>query len=290
MAGEAKTLTVGQNATSLDIFLTANGAAVSGQYVGFEIFDAANVSTVSGIALNPALGNYTASGVIPANFQLGTWRIDWDIITAGNSYVTASEEFCVQDINVTIGFQPSEDKTSSIYEAVRIDIGDPDAIVFSDNFLARVLTKAVRRLNQRLGLSATSRPKGIPGGFGGPRIKVSPITADLSSGTINPDNDEICDLVVLMMEYIIVTSETTALKRLSATASSGPYAGWTNLASKDGVSVTNADGVTVSISPSRLSNRVALQKLDVETRKEELEMSIRAFLNRMTGNFGKMIY
>lgn len=290
MAGETKVLTIGQAASALDIFLSANGSAVSGQYVGFELFDAANASAVSGVALNPSLGKYVGSGLIPAGFQLGTWRVDWTIVTLNNTLASASEPFCVQDINVTVGFVGPEDKTSEIYEAVRLDIGDPDGNIFNDDFLGRNLKKAVRRLNHRLGLSSTQRPKGIPGGFGGPRIKVSPIVADLDAGTITPNNDEICDLVVMQMELIILESEVSALKRLAATSSSGPYAQLVGSASQDGISVKNADGVTVSISPSRLNVRADLHKFDVKNRRKELEDMIKAFLNRMTGNFGKMIY
>jgi len=289
MAGETKVLTVGQAASNLDIFLSANGAAVSGKYVGFELIDAAGASAVSGVALNPSLGKYVGSGIIPAGFQLGDWRVDWTIITQANSLATASEPFCVQDVNVTIGFVPETDKTSAIYDAVRIDIGDPDGQVFDDHFMQRVLEKSVRRLNQRLGLSPTSRPKGIPGNFGGPRLKVSPITADLEAGTISPDNDEICDLIVMQMELIILESEISALKRLGA-GGSGPFASLSAGGAKDGVSVKNADGVSVSLSPSRLNFRADLHKFDVEQRRKEYEMAVRAFLNRMTGNFGKMIY
>jgi hypothetical protein len=284
MAGETKVLTVGQAASALDIFLAANGSAVSGKYVGFELFDAANVSAVSGVALNPELGHYVGSGLIPAGFQLGAWHIDWTIVTLTDNVAEATEPFIVQDVVISIGFSPPEDKTSLIYDAVRIDIGDPDGVIFDDNFLKRILMKAVRRLNQRLGLSLTDRPKGIPGGFGGPRIKVNPIVADPEAGTITPSNDELCDLIIMMMEYIIVTSEVSALKRLTAT---GPLA---TTASQDGISVVNADGVSVSISPSRLGFRSDLHKFDVKTRGEALEMAIRAFLNRLTGNFGKLIY
>ena len=290
MAGETKTLTIGQEASALDIFLSAAGTAVSGQYVGFELFDAANASTVSGVSLNPSLGKYTGSGLIPTGFQNGTWRVDWTIVTLTNTLATASEQFCVQDINIAIGFTPPEDKTSTVYDAVRIDIGDPDGNIFDDSFLSRVLTKSVRRLNHRLGLSATSRPGGIPGGFGGPRLKVTPITADLEAGTITPNNDEICDLVVMQMELVIIEGEVSALKRLAATSSSGPYATLVGTASQDGVSVTNADGVKVAISPGRLNVRADLHKFDIKTRREELERMIRAFLNRQTGNYGKMIY
>jgi len=284
MSGESKVLTVGQDASALDIFLSANGASVSGKYVGFELFDASNVSAVSGVALNPALGHYVGSGIIPAGFQLGLWHVDWTIITLLDSLVKASETFVVQDVLVSIGFNPPEDKTSAIYDAVRIDIGDAAGVIFNDEFLQRVLVKAVRRLNQRLGLSPTSRPQGIPGGFGGPRIKVFPIIADPEAGTITPNNDEICDLVVMQMEVIILESEISALKRLMA------IDGLSTSVGQDGISVTNADGVTVTISSSRLGFRSDLHKFDATQRRNELEAAIKAFLSRMTGNFGKMIY
>lgn len=290
MAGETKVLTIGQSAAALDIFLSANGAAVSGQYVGFELFDAAGTSAVSGVALNPSLGKYVGSGTIPAGYQLGAWRVDWTIVTLADSLATASEPFCVQDIDVSIGFVPPGDKYSDIYEAVRLDIGDPDGAVFDDDFLARNLKKAVRRLNHRLGLSTAQRPQGIPGGFGGPRIKVYPIIANIEAGTITPNNDEICDLVVMQMELIILESEISALKRLAATSASGPYASMIAGATQDGISVKNFDGVTVSISPSRLTTRADLHKFDVKNRREELERMIRAFLGRQTGNYGKLIY
>jgi len=290
MAGETKVLTIGQDSSALDIFLSANGAAVSGQYVGFELFDAANASAVSGVSLNPSLGKYVGSGTIPAGFQLGTWRVDWTIVTLSNTLVTATEPFCVQDVNVAVGFVPPGEKYSDIYEAVRLDIGDPEGSIFDDDFMQRNLKKAVRRLNHRLGLSPTNRPKGIPGNFGGPRIKVSPIVADLDAGTITPNNDEICDLVVMQIELIILESEVSALKRLAATAASGPYASLIGSAAQDGISVKNADGVQVTISPSRLTVRADLHKFDVKNRREELERMIRAFLNRQTGNYGKMIY
>ncbi len=290
MVGETKTLTVGQAASALDIFLAANGSAVSGQYVGFQLFDAVNASAVSGVALNPALGHYTGSGLVPAGYQLGSWHVNWTIITLSNSLVTASESFLVQDVSVSIGFNPSTDVTSSIYDAVRIDIGDPAGSIFDDDFLKRVLIKAVRRLNQRLGLSHTDRPKGIPGGFGGPRIKVNPIVPDVEAGTITPNNDEIIDLVIMQMELIILEAEVSALKRLAATSASGPFATLVVGASQDGISVTNADQVSVSISPSRLGVRSDLHKFDVKNRREELEMAVKVFLSRLSGNFGKCIY
>jgi hypothetical protein len=288
MVNETKTLTVGEDLSILDIYLSAGGGAVAALYVGFELFDAANVSAMSGVAVTPSLGTYQASGVVPAGFQLGVWRIDWDIITAGGDFQSASETFIVNAVDVKIGFTPTQSLLSYIYDAVRLDIGDPEAQIFDDQYLERILIKAVRRLNHVLGLGHRSRPKGIPGGFGGPKVKVSPITIDLVAETINPNNDELVDLIIMMMEYIIVSSEISALKRL--TAISGPFSSSVASASQDGITVTNADGVTLSISGGRLANRAQLHRLDLETKEKELQAAIRAFLNRMSGNFGKLIY
>lgn len=285
-----KVLTVGQEASALDIFLSANGSSVSGKYVGFQLFDAADAPAVSGVALNPAFGQYVGSGTIPAGFQLGGWHVHWTIVTLTNSVLFATEPFTVQDVTVSIGFVPDTDQTSPIYEAVKIDIGDPEGYVFDDDFLSRVLVKAVRRLNHKLGLSITSRPRGIAGGFGGPRLKISPIVVDINAGTVTPNNDELVDLVILQMELIILQGETSALKRLAATSASGPYAILVAGAQKDGVTVQNADGVMISIGASRLNNRVALHKMDLDSRERELDDAIKLFWARQTSSYGKMIW
>lgn len=290
MTDEIKVLTVGQDTSALDIFLAANFLPVSGKYVGFQLFDAASVSAVSGVALNPELGHYIGSGLIPVGYQNGTWHVNWTIVTLANNVVFASEPFSVQDINVTIGFVPAADKTGSIYEAVRIDIGDPEGHIFNDEFLKHVLIKATRRVNHRLGLSAKSRPLGIPGGFGGPNIKVAHLDVNVETGFISPDNDELTDILILMCEYIIITAETSALKRLGASFASGPFSIVLGGISNEGISVRNADGVDINISAGRLQARTAMQRLDVETRTKELNDAIKAYLSRMTGNFGKMIY
>ena len=291
MAGEPKILTVGADASALDIFLSAGGSPIDASSVGFELFDAAGVSAASGIALNPQVGQYTGDGVIPAGFELGTWSVHWNIITAALDWVRATEKFCVQAISVQIGFVPLTDKTGSIYEAVRIDIGDPDGQVFDDAFMSRVLTKAARRLDHRLGLSRTQRPKGIPGGIGAnTTIKVGELTVNVETGVVSPNNDEIVDLLIMQMEVIIIEGETSALKRLSLSGSSGAYQIAVGNAGKDGVTVKNSDGVEVSVSVGRLQTRATLQRLDAATRRAELEGMIKVFLGRLTGGFGKMVW
>lgn len=291
MAGEPKILTVGAEVSALDIFLSAGGSPIDASFVGFELLDAAGVSAGSGVALNPEVGEYTGSGVIPGGFELGTWCVRWDIITAGLDFVQATEKFCVQAVSIQIGFVPSTDKTGTIYEAVRLDIGDPDGQVFDDSFMSRVLTKAARRLDHRLGLSRTQRPKGIPGGIGAnTTLKIGELTVNTETGEVSPDNDEICDLLIMQMEVIIIEGETSALKRLSLSGSSGAYQTTVGTAGKDGITVKNADGVEVSVSVGRLQTRATLQRLDAETRRKELEDAIKAFWGRQTGNYGKMVW
>jgi hypothetical protein len=48
--------------------------------------------------------------------------------------------------------------------------------------------------------------------------------------------------------------------------------------------------VTVEVSAGRLQARVSLHRLDVQTREKDMETAIRAFLNRQTGNYGKMVW
>lgn len=177
---------------------------------------------------------------------------------------------------------------SGIYEAVRLDIGDPEAQIFSDAFMQRIFIKSVRRLNQSLGLSVTSRPPGVPG-YKSLSTKISPITYDLSGDTIFPDNDEIADLIILQMEYVIAKGELSALKRLSS-AYGGAYATSVGSAEGDGVTVTNADGVVVSVGASRLNNRTKLILEDANLIKAELNEAIKRFLGRATGNYGKLVY
>lgn len=291
MATQTKTLTVGSNLNQLDIFLNANSNAINASGISFEVYDAGGVVAASGVPTNPAIGQYLGSGVVPAGFANGDWRIDWLIIPTGSNQITASEEFCVQPISISFTLAPQDEVISTIYDKVRIDIGDSEALIFDDQYLQRVLQKAVTRLNNKLGLAPTVRgPTGIEGQFGGRRIRVIPITLDLTAGTISPAGDEYEDLLILQMEFIIKTSEISALKRLSATAASGPAAVAVAGAVNDDVKVVNADGVSVQIGGGRLQTRASLYRFDAEQIRQELDEAVRRFLGRLTGNFGKMVY
>lgn len=292
MADETKVLTTGSNLNQLDIFLNANGTAINASGVSFLVRDAADTPVApEASGLNPSVGKYTASGTVPVGFSLGNWQIDWTVTTVAGEILTITEPFCVQSINISIGFVPETDKTGSIYEAVRLDVGDPDGSIFNDNYLKRILIKSVRRLNQALGLAPSIRgPKGVPGNFGGRRIKVIPITLDVEAGTLTPNNDEYCDLVILQMEYIIASAEISALKRLHAGSTSGPHSGMVGSALNDDVKVKNADGVEVAIGGMRLANRSRLMEFDAKQKKAELDRAIERFQSRLSGNFGKMIW
>lgn len=291
MSDEKKQLTVGSQLSELDIFLSVNGVAINAASVGFAVFDAANVLAASGIALNPEVGHYTASGTVPNGFTLGTWEIEWGVSPAGGGFIQVGEHFSVQALNIAFGFSPPAEVVTSVFDAVRLDVGDPDGTIFGDEFLRRVLIKAVRRLNNKLGLGPHMRgPIGVPGQFGGLRIRTIPITLDLDSGVITPPGDEYSDLLILQMEYIIKTSEISALKRLSVTGTSGPFLASIGNASGDGISVTNADNVTVAISSNRLTTRAALMRFDVEMIDKELETAVMRYLARLSSTFGKLVY
>jgi hypothetical protein len=291
MVDYSKTLSVGSNLNALDIFLNVDGAAINASGVLFYVYDAANVLAASGIPTNPAVGQYQGSGTIPAGFSLGVWRMDWAITPVGGGEVTASEQFYVQAMNISFTLNPPTDVVTSIYDFVRHDIADPDGLIFIDSYLQRILLKAITRLNNKLGLAPTMRgPTGIEGQFGGRRIRVIPLTVDIDAGTITPPGDEYEDLLVLQMEQIILTSEISALKRLSASAASGPASIAMLEAVNDDVSVRNADGVQVSIGGGRLQTRASLYKFDAERITKELDDSVKRYLSRLTGNFGKLIY
>lgn len=175
---------------------------------------------------------------------------------------------------------------TGIYEAVLLDVGDPDQQIFVDSFLRKIFTKSVRRLNQKLCSSAVVRPRGIPGYHS---LRVANITYDLNGNTISPDTDELADLIILQMEYVIAKGEISALKRLNA-AYGGAYATSVGGAAVDDMEVVNADGVKIKVGAGRLNNRVKLFQLDLETIKEELDEAIMAYLGRMVANYSKLIF
>lgn len=121
-------------------------------------------------------------------------------------------------------------------------------------------------------------------------INVIEIEVDVEAGTLTPNNDEVCDLVILQMEYIILTSELNALKRLNTATTSGPFVTMVGGALNDDVMVRNADGVTVKKGSSRMQSRASLFRFSVEEARRELDAAVKMFLNRLSANFGKLIW
>lgn len=292
MANPTKRLTVGSNLNALDIYLNVDGSPINASGISFQVFDAGNFIAVSGVPTNPEMGHYLGSGVVPGNHDLGIWRIDWLIEPTGSPMITASEQFEVQGIGISFTLDAPNEVVTSLYDRIRLDIGDSDGILFVDSYLRRILQKAVVRLNNRLGLSTTPLTvmNGIPGQFGGIRIQPIQITIDFDSGTISPPGHTYEDLLVLQSEYIISTSEIAALKRLDASAASGPTSVAVSSAINDDVSVRSPDGTQVTVGGNRLAIRTSLYKFHAESLARELDAACRQFSARITGRFGKCIY
>jgi hypothetical protein len=292
MACDGRTLTVGTAATELDIYITAgqNGAALDPTDIRFRIFDPTGAEAVTEtLGIKIGTGVYNASGaLIPTGFQLGEdWSIVWDITTPSTSG-QSTELFCVAAATLATSFSnPVDNSIESLFDRVRIDVGDPDGIIFTDGFLRRILKKAVSRVNRRLGLvrlvqdslyiwlimftSQTSTPV---------------LTIDLEAGTIDPDTDPYADILVLQMEEIVLTGETVALQRLNQNTAGIYGSGLTGIAA-DGVSATNADGVTISKAVGRLSHRADLAKFNISNIREELQHAIQDLRWRLAGGAGR---
>lgn len=288
MAQEGITLTVGSAATALDIFITAgqNGAPLDPTDIRFRIFDPTGAEAVTETAGTPiGVGVYTASGaLIPAGFQLGDdWSIVWDITTTSTSG-QSTEFFCVADAALATTFaNPVDNSIESLFDRVRIDIGDPDAIIFVDGLMRRTLRKAVSRVNRRLGLVSVTENSHFIWLIAFNTISRRPtITIDLELGTIDPDTDPYADILVLQMEEILLTGETVALQRLAPSTAGAFGSGLVGTAS-DGVSVTNADGVSISKAVGRLSHRADLAKFNLRNIRDELTQAIKDFRWRLSG-------
>jgi hypothetical protein len=292
VAQEGITLTVGSAATALDIFITAgqNGAPLDPTDIRFRIFDSAGVEAVTETAgVKRDVGVYTASGaLIPTGFQLGDdWSIVWDITTATASG-QSTELFCVADATLATSFaNPAGNSIESIFDRVRIDIGDPDAMIFTDGLMRRALRKAVSRVNRRLGLVQVTQSTFYIWLIAFTSSRATPvITLDLQNGTVDPDTDPYVDILVLQMEEILLTGETVALQRLNQNTAGAFGSGLQGIAA-DGVSVTNADGVSISKAVGRLSHRADLAKFNLTNIREELERAIRDFRWRIAGGSGR---
>jgi len=292
MAQDGKILTVGTAATELDIYITAgqNGAPLDPTSIIFRIFDPTGAEAVTETAgTKTDVGVYTASGaLIPTGFQLGeNWSIKWDIVTPSTSG-QSTELFCVAAANLATSFaNPAGNSVESIFDRVRIDIGDPDAIIFTDGLMRRTMKKAVSRVNRRLGLVRVSQDSHFIWLIAfTSRVSTPTLTLDLGAGTIDPSTDPYADILVLQMEEILLTGETVALQRLNANTAGSFGSGLIGVAA-DGVSATNADGVTISKAVGRLSHRADLAKFNLDHIRKELEKAIQDLRWRLAGGAGR---
>jgi hypothetical protein len=292
MACDGRTLTVGTAATELDIYITdgPDGAALDPTDIRFRIFDPTGAEAVTETLGTPiGVGVYTASGaIIPTGYQLGEdWSIVWDIVTPSASG-QSTELFCVAESTLATSFSPLADNNiESLFDRVRLDVGDPDGLIFTNGFLRRILKKAVSRVNRRLGLVQVTQDSFYIWLIAfTSRVSTPVLTINFESGTIDPDTDPYADIVILQMEEIVLTGETVALQRLNQTTA-GVYGSGLGGVAADGVSATNADGVTISKAVGRLSHRADLAKFTLTNIRAELERAIQDLRWRLSGGAGR---
>lgn len=293
MAQDGRILLVGANASDLDIYVSAGqgGAAIDPTDIRFRIFDPAGAEAVTetlGTRLD--VGIYSASGaIIPSGFVIGeNWNIYWDITLPGGASGQFVESFEVALPALAASFAPSaNNNVESLFDRVRLDIGDPDALIFTDGLLRRTIKKAVSRLNRRLALTrVTNNSSFIFLIAFTSRVETPVLELDILNGTITPDTDPYADILVLQMEEILLQSETIALGRLNQ-ATAGPFGSGLQGVSGDGISVTNADGVSISKAAGRLQHRRDLAKFNLEQISTQLEQGIKDLRWRLSGGTGK---
>lgn len=290
---DGRILTVGTAATDLDIFLTAgqNGQAIDPSRIVFRLFDptgAQAVGETSGTFV--ATGRYNGSAAtIPAGYVIGEdWQIRWDVVLPGGASGQFVENFSVALPSLAASFSANTgNNVESIFDRVRLDIGDPDGNIFTDGLLRRALKKAVSRVNRRLGLvQVTANTEFIFLIAFVCSVQTPVLTLDLTQGTISPDTDPYVDIVIMQMEEILLSSELIALQRMNA-QTAGAFGSGIISAAGDGVSVTNVDGVSITTSPTRLTTRADLGKHNLDALSKQLETAIKDMRWRLSGANGK---
>ena len=290
----------GMSGVALDIFVKAGSTLYDPDSTPvFEIKDSGAFQQGSRFYYGHrvAEGHYDARNyTIDANTSgtLGTWTINW---TVGLS--TKSESFEVGAPSLSVGGEPIN-VIDQIYENVRIDIGDFDGSLFNDSMLERYLIKSVMRLNRALGIaSGRVRPTGIvKGGLGTP-ASIGAITLDLEARTLQPNNHEIHDIVILQAEVLITRAEMSVLRRASAASAGQPGAELLAAASGivsgagDGVMVRNADGVTINTQgrySAWMNNKTKLFLEEAKMREDDLKKAIKDLKHSFSSSFGKVVY
>lgn len=283
-----RTVTVGTSGVGLDIFFNDRNSnlTVDAVNITFTISDPLNntvIGTTSGVRVEP--GRYDArNATIPSSGIIGEgWHIYWSVEFPGAVSGNFSEEFAVQLASISATFSSPTVDTETIYDRVRLDVGDPNGQIFNDGLLQRVLAKAIARLNRRLGLVSVCQDHGsdILVILFNSNSHTTPITVNFDTGVITPDSDPYVDILTLQIEEILLTSEASNMKRLNV-ALGGPFASGILTMQSDGVSVKNADGVTIDIAASRFMKRADMFKWDAERVTKELDEAIRDFKWRLS--------
>jgi hypothetical protein len=287
-----QTVAVGAQPTNLDIFVEdgITQQLIDPSGIHFRIRDPLGVDVITTTSGNKlSIGHYNASGVtIPASSPIGEgWKIFWEVVAPGGGSGLFVEEFCTRSASLNATFSSRDVGVETIFDRVRIDVGDPDGRMLTNGLLTRYLEKSIARCNRRLGLvdletgntpfhfflfftSALSRPR---------------LEVNLLTGIITPDTDPYVDIIIMQMEELVLRAEMSNFKRLNPNLG-GSLASGIFGATTEGVSVRNADGVTISVSPVRFSTRAKLFMADVERISAEVKEAIRDFRWRLAGAAG----
>jgi hypothetical protein len=290
------TLSPGMSGMDLDLFVRAGPVLYDpSPYPTFSVTDAAAVNMGSGTGYRVAIGHFDARNwVVPSSGTNGGWTVTWSV--AGTS---KTETFTVAVPTLTIVGE-NIGIIDQMIDNIRIDIGDFSSDIFPVSLLERYLIKSVMRLNRELGIaSGRVRPTGItPGGLGTP-ARIPAITLDLDARTLNPNNDEIADIIVLQAEVLITQAEMSALRRASTASAGGLGASVIVAASgnagagSDGVMIRNADGVVIDTRQryaSWMTARTQLFLAEAKQREEELKQAIKSLKHSFSSSMGKIIY
>ena len=283
-----RTLTVGTSGVGLDIFFQDRNSNQTIEPVGitFTITDPLTntvIGTTSGTRVDA--GRYDArNAIIPSSGIIGEgWKIYWSVNFPGAVSGNFVEDFAVQLASISATFSSPTVDTETIYDRVRLDVGDPNGQIFNDGLLQRVLAKAVARLNRRLGIVEVCQHTSLNALIilFSTNSQVAPITVDFDTGVITPDTDPYVDILTLQIEEILMVSEASNMKRLNVLLG-GPFASGIATMVNDGVAIKNADGVSIDVAVSRFMKRADMYKWDAERISAELEAAIKDFRWRLS--------
>lgn len=283
-----RTLTVGTSGVGLDIFFQDRNTNQTIDPVGitFTITDPLSnlvIGTSSGVRVEP--GRYDArNAIIPSSGIIGEgWTIYWSVSFPGSVSGNFSEDFAVQLASISATFSSPTVDTETIYDRVRLDVGDPNAQIFNDGLLQRVLAKSIARLNRRLGIVEVCQHSSLNAliilfSTNTPTV---PITVNFDTGIITPNTDPYVDILTLQMEEILMTAEASNMKRLNVLLG-GPFGSGISNMQNEGVAIRNADGVSIDVAVSRFVKRADMFKWDAERIAKELELAIKDFRWRLS--------